>query len=98
MSSTTIRIRRPIHDTLKALSDDCGESMQVVLEKAIENYRRQQFLEAVNASYATLRENEAEWLDFQAEITEWDATLADGLGDLGDSEDFAVHALADEDA
>jgi len=97
MSTTTIRIRRPIHDALKTLSDESGESMQAVLEKAIESYRRQRFLEAVNEAYATLRENEPEWLDYQAEFAAWDVTLADGLEDLEETEGFALHALATED-
>ena len=41
-------------------------------------YRRAQFVEAANASYARLRERDQDW---QAELAErklWDATLLDG--------------------
>ena len=54
--------------------------MQVILEQAIESYRRQRFLEGLGADFAVLRENEAEWNDEEQDRSLWDITLADGAG------------------
>jgi hypothetical protein len=53
--------------------------MQSVLERALEEYRRQQLLEATNAAYAALRSNAEMWPELERERTDWDQTLADGL-------------------
>jgi hypothetical protein len=53
--------------------------MQVILDKAIEDYRRRCFLEEVNKAYAALRQNPGAWAEVEKERTEWDGTLADGL-------------------
>jgi hypothetical protein len=61
------------------LSEEAGEPMTDVLDKAIEAYRRQRFLETLNADFLALREDPAAWKSVQQERDEWDATLADGL-------------------
>jgi hypothetical protein len=53
--------------------------MAAVLEKAIERYRRQKFLEEANASYAALKANRKKWKEEIAERKLWDRTNADGL-------------------
>lgn len=77
MTTTTICV--PIHtrDLLQELAHQSGVSMQAVLEAALEQYRRQQILEATNAAYAALRDDAAAWAD--RERMAWDHTLADGL-------------------
>jgi hypothetical protein len=51
--------------------------MAAILEKAIERYRRQKFLEEVNASYAALKANRKEWREEIAERELWDRTYVD---------------------
>jgi hypothetical protein len=53
--------------------------MQSVLEQALEQYRRQQLLEATNAAYAALQTDAEAWADLERERGELDQTLADGL-------------------
>jgi hypothetical protein len=53
--------------------------MQTVLEQVLEQYRRQQLLEATNAAYAALRADAAAWADLEDERQGWDQTLVDGL-------------------
>jgi len=53
--------------------------MQSVLEQALEQYRRQQLLEATNAAYAALHTDAEAWTDLERERSDWDQTLADGL-------------------
>jgi len=55
------------------------DSMQSVLEKAVEEYRRRRFLEDVNAAYLLLKEDPEAWKELEEERSAWDATLADGL-------------------
>jgi predicted transcriptional regulator len=77
--TTTIRVSVRTRDLLQELAIQSGDSMQLVLDKAIEQYRRRQLLEDVNAAYATLQTDAAAWADLERERAEWDQTLADGL-------------------
>lgn len=79
MTTTTIRISTDAREKLHAMAEAEGKSMQWVLEKAVELYRRQQVLLAANAAYASLRESEPAWNEIEVERSTWDATLADGL-------------------
>jgi len=53
--------------------------MQAPLEKAVEMYRRQRFLEESNRAFDALKASEQAWKGEQAEREAWDVTLADGL-------------------
>jgi len=81
MSTTTIRVSEKTRDTLHALARDVGAPMAEVVEQAIELYRRQRFIDAINAGYAALRDDRQAWAEVEAERAEWDGTLADGLED-----------------
>ncbi len=81
MPSATVRIRPETHAKLKELAKNSGLSMPRVLEEAIEAYLRQTLLDDANRAFARLRADRKGWADEQAERAEWDATLADGLGD-----------------
>ncbi len=92
MSDTTVRISAPIHSLLRQLAEAEGSSLQGVLARALEAYRRQRFLEQVNAGYAALQADSAASSAFAAEAAAWEATLADGLpvegwGSCGGSRD-----------
>lgn len=73
------RISETALEILRELSGKSNESMQAVLERALESYRRQCFLEESNAAFASLRENSEAWQKEEEERAEWDITLADGL-------------------
>lgn len=79
MDTTTIRVTRKTRDELFELAQASGTTMQEVLAQAIEAYRGQRLLEAVNAAYATLKENRVAWDEYRDELAEWDTTLPDGL-------------------
>jgi predicted transcriptional regulator len=79
MESLTVRISRQAYDMLRQLADRRGESMQAVLGKALEAYRRQVFLEDANADYEALQRDPKAWAKYQQELAAWDATLMDGL-------------------
>jgi len=66
---------------LRQLAQEEDESMQAVLDKAIEHYRREKFLRDANADYAALRRNPKAWKEELKERALWEQTLSDGLAE-----------------
>lgn len=79
MPDLTITLSNTAHATLIKLAETSGETMQTVLDKAIENYRRYIFLVQANQAFAALRQNEELWQEELAERGLWDQTMADGV-------------------
>ncbi|NEP14503.1 MAG: toxin-antitoxin system protein [Symploca sp. SIO2C1] len=77
MPDLTLHLSETAHKTLINLVETSGETMQTVLDKAIENYRRYIFLVQANQAFAALRENEELWQEELAERGLWDQILAD---------------------
>jgi hypothetical protein len=90
MSAPAEGVSEKTWQTLRALSEQTGKSVQQILDQAVKNFRRQCFLEAVNTAYAALRADPAAWADVEAERQSMAASLMDGLdsaeswGDEGD--------------
>ena len=82
--TTTVRIRERTHVLLRELARERGESLPDALDRLVEEDRRRRLLERTNEAYAALRADPEAWAEFQAEVAEWDATLADGLEDEPD--------------
>lgn len=81
MKTAAIRVDERTYATLKALAAESGASMQEVLARAVEAYRRQHLIDGTIAAYAALRRDPAAWQAEQAERAAWDATLTDSLTD-----------------
>lgn len=79
MSGVTVRVLPETRDQLRELAALSGDSMQAVLSKALEAYRRQQFLGRANLAFARLRQDPETWAAEEAERADWDATLGDDL-------------------
>jgi hypothetical protein len=77
--SVNVRVTRQTHLQLAALARENGLTMQAIIDRAVEAYRRQNFLEGLNADFAALKENADEWLLLADERSMWEQTLADGL-------------------
>lgn len=77
--STTIRINPSTLQVLKQVAIQAGEPMQTILDKAIEAYRRQLFLEQVNKSFAALQKKPELWMEELSERQEWETILNDDL-------------------
>ncbi|NJK74549.1 MAG: toxin-antitoxin system protein [Microcoleus sp. SU_5_6] len=75
----TVTIDSTFYKILTELSAISGKSIQAILEQAIEQYRRQQFLEAANQAYIALRNDSEAWQEELEERSVWDITLEDGL-------------------
>ncbi len=82
MPSTTIRVSAQTHDMLRELARTVNAPMQEIVERAVEQYRRQRLLAAANAAYATLQADPAAQRALREEQAAWDVTLADGLEEL----------------
>lgn len=75
----TARISEPTRKILRKLAEESGESMQTILDQAIEMYRHQRFLEESNRAFEALRADPEHWQTEQAERQAWDMTLSDGF-------------------
>ena len=78
MAGTQVRVSNTTHQMLRSLAAEVGESMQTVLEQAVEQYRRRRFLEGLNQDFKALKENPQAWQEELAERALWDKTLLDG--------------------
>lgn len=76
---TTVRISENGRSLLAQLARDADTSMTAVLDAALENYRRQRFLEQAAAAYASLAADPAAAREYRTEVAALDATSADGL-------------------
>ena len=81
MQSATInmRVNKRTHQKLTYLAKQSGVSMQSVLDDAVESYRRQAFLEGLNADFAALKSRPDDWADELEERKLWEQTYGDGL-------------------
>jgi hypothetical protein len=79
MPELKVSVSENTHKTLVSIVESSGETMQSVMEQAIESYRRSIFLTHANAAFLALRQNETLWQDELAERGLWDQTIADGV-------------------
>jgi predicted transcriptional regulator len=79
MESVTVRIPTQLRDVLKEMAEQMNQSMQDVLVKAVENYRRELFFAKANEAYARIMADPVQKAAHEAELREWDSTLMDGL-------------------
>lgn len=77
--TANVRISLHAHDLLRQLAEEESASMQAVLDKAIERYRRERFLRAANEDYATLKRDAKAWKQERHEREIWERASADGL-------------------
>jgi len=77
--TSIVRISPGALDLLRRLAEEEQQSMQAVLDKALERYRREIFLRAANADFEALKNHPKAWKKELRERELWDQTLADGL-------------------
>ena len=81
MKTVTVRVPSEIRRTLQQLAVESQQSMQSVLGKAVEEYKRRWILDRTNEAYAALRGQPDLWKAEQEERRVWEATLGDDLED-----------------
>lgn len=79
IGSVNVRVSKETHHKLTNLAKESGLSMQGILDRAVEAYSRQCFLEALNADFAALQAHLEEWAEEMEERKLWEQTLLDGL-------------------
>jgi len=79
MPELKVSISETAHKTLLTLVEFSGETIQEILDRAIENYRRYLFLVQANEAFVALRQNEALSEEEVVERQAWEQTLADGV-------------------
>ena len=67
------------HQLLRQLAAEEQESIQSVLNRALERYRREKFLCAANADFLALWQDAKAWEQEIRERELWDRSLADGI-------------------
>lgn len=78
-ATVMMRMREDIHGALRELAQEENTTLQEVLAKAIDLYRRTRFFEQMNAAYAALRADPEAWQQELEERAAWDVTLMDGI-------------------
>lgn len=76
---SSITISESHQRVLYELSKQEQLSIEAILAKAIEYYRRQSLLDKANQAFAQLKNNPPGWQQELEERGVWEATLADGL-------------------
>jgi len=75
----TIRILDADHKLVQALAEGTGKQQQEIIHEALATYQREGLLDEINAGFAKLRSNAAEWDREKHERELWENTLTDGL-------------------
>jgi predicted transcriptional regulator len=79
MSAGTVRITPETRATLQELAKESKQSMQELVAKAVEQYRRQLILQRTNEAFSKVRGQRGAWSKETEERHIWDSALSDGL-------------------
>ena len=79
MTDTHIPISPDSLARLRELARWAGVSLDEALDRVIKDQYDRRFWPAVEAGYAALRADPAEWAEVEAERKQFDGTLGDGL-------------------
>lgn len=69
-------------NTLRALAEVEGVRMQEIMDEDAKRLRRQEFFRELDEAYIALEAEPQEAQGWQAELSDWDSTLNDGLEGL----------------
>jgi len=81
MAGSTVRISKGSHNILREIASQDHKSLQTILDKAIEDYRRHRFIREANNAYSALRKKPRLWKAELDERKQWDTTLSDSQRD-----------------
>jgi predicted transcriptional regulator len=79
MPTATVRVSDSTHRILRQLAETRGETMQEILDVAVEQLRRASIWDEVDAAYSALRGSPKGWREEIEERKLWENTLEDGL-------------------
>lgn len=78
---TTIKVSVQTRDRLRKLADQDHLTLDAELAQTLDKAEEARFWAGVRADYARLQADPQEWGDYVSELTEWDHTAGDGLGE-----------------
>ena len=79
MPTATVRVTSETHAVIQELARESNQSIQSLISRAVEQYRRQLVLQHANNAYAALRAQPEVWAEEQEERRIWEGTLGDDL-------------------
>lgn len=79
MPGLNVSISEEAHKVLVDMAVKEGDSIDSILDRAVELYRRQKFLEQANEDFQALKNSADEWKEELEERELWDNTLSDGV-------------------
>ena len=86
MASTTVRVSEQSRSVLRKLAEEKKISMVEALDEVTAFWEREQFFQAFNDSFATLKADSDAWQEELEERRLWDQTLTDDLNDESSAE------------
>ena len=72
-----LRIGDRTHQMLRELARLEGTSMQVVLDRALAEYKKKRFFDSLGAAFGALKNDPKAWAEEQQERQAWAHTLSD---------------------
>ena len=82
MVMVSIRVSEETHQRLRAIARREQRPMSSVADEAVRAYEKELRWEAAESAVARLKDNPAEWQDYQADVDLWDTTSSDGLDEV----------------
>jgi hypothetical protein len=78
---TSVQISEKSLEVVRNISERNGLEISDVLDKAVEAYRREVFLDDTNRAFETMRDDSGSWQEELEERALWEDTLSDGVND-----------------
>lgn len=76
-----VRISDGTYEILRVLSLTENKPMQEIVDKAVEDYRKNAFLKGLAEDYRRLQADADALKEYKSEMDLWDDTLSDGLNE-----------------
>ena len=77
----SVQISEKSLEVVRNISERNGLEISDVLDKAVEAYRRECFLDDTNRAFEALREDSGSWQEELEERALWEDTLSDGVNE-----------------
>ncbi|MDQ3703025.1 MAG: hypothetical protein M3442_19200 [Chloroflexota bacterium] len=94
-NSASVRVGHEAYETARRLGQQSGRSITQVVEDALAQASRQDFMRRFNEAYARLKADPTTWEAYRSEQQELDGTLMDGI-DPDEDWGFLVDAKPEE--
>ena len=80
-TTTTIRVPTSTHARLRRLADEQARPIGEVIDALLDDDEKRRLFAGLAEDFERLGADPVAWADYEAEVSAWEATLGDGLGD-----------------